>query len=117
MACQSDYFQIISKFRLLPKPVKTSPGFVNVEFFLDVIESYLPALKEEIREHRSNEHGGNDHHDYLLACRMGTVNSMRFIIGELRTLLNLRHCSAPESIVAGYRDLIEEFGKAHGEKF
>jgi hypothetical protein len=46
---------------------------------------------------------------------MGVVTGMRNIIRELRTLVDLRDAS--RSIAAAYRDLIEEFGRAHGERF
>ena len=107
------YWEVLS---LIPPRLMRCPAthsFVNVEFFLDTIEAYLPALRESIAEHCSLSCDGNR----LIAVRMGTVNCMRHIIGDLRAILNLCHCSAPESIVAGYRDLIKEFEQAHGEEF
>jgi hypothetical protein len=85
-------------------------GFVNVEFFLDVIESYLPHYLEEIEEYCTGEENKGS-----LLRGQTAVRNVRRIAADLRALL--KHSESSAIIRGGYDELIKAFVCAHDEDF
>jgi hypothetical protein len=90
------------------------------EFFVDVVDSYIPAMLEDMRGYCT----GEDNRD-ALAEGDGAVMRLRRIIRELRELL-----AAPEDFGEGktgwekfnaaqskWKQLLQAFAQAHDEEF
>jgi hypothetical protein len=90
--------------RLFSTPV-TGPVY---GFFLDVIESYIPTLLDEIRGYCT----GDDNRDALLQGE-ATVRCLVRRIATLRTLPS----EAYELVNPAYELVIEAFAAAHSEEF
>lgn len=79
------------------------------EFFLEVIESYLPTLLGDIRGYCT----GDDNHDALRQGEAAVLHLTR----RIATLRKLPTVDAYELLDTAYEHVIEAFAAAHSEEF